>query len=74
VKIRGAITKLRDQIKALELRSAILQRTLTQTWQEEKDTAISSDPAMSKLCDLDAIVGGEKEALGHSKRSRHECV
>jgi estrogen-related receptor beta like 1 len=46
IKIRGAISKLREQIKALELRSAILQRTLTQTWQEEKETGLSSDPAI----------------------------
>jgi estrogen-related receptor beta like 1 len=41
MKIRGAITKMREQIKALELRSAILQRTLTETWQE--DSRLSSD-------------------------------
>lgn len=36
MKIKGAISKLREQIKALELRSSILQRSLTQTWREDK--------------------------------------
>lgn len=35
--IKTATAKLRDEIKALELRSAILQRSLTQTWLEEKE-------------------------------------
>lgn len=35
--IKTATSKLRDEIKALELRSAILQRSLTQTWLEEKE-------------------------------------
>jgi estrogen-related receptor beta like 1 len=35
--IKTASTKLREEIKQLELRSAILQRSLTQTWIEEKD-------------------------------------
>jgi estrogen-related receptor beta like 1 len=39
MKIRTAITKMREQIKALELRSSILQRSLMQTWQDEKDIA-----------------------------------
>jgi len=39
--IKTATTKLRDEIKALELRSAILQRSLTQAWLDEK--AISDD-------------------------------
>ena len=37
--IKTASTKLREEIKALELRSAILQRSLTQTWLEEKEIA-----------------------------------
>ena len=37
MKIKSAITKLKEQIKALELRSSILQRTLTQTWQDENN-------------------------------------
>jgi estrogen-related receptor beta like 1 len=39
MKIRTAITKMREQVKALELRSSILQRSLTQTWQDEKEIA-----------------------------------
>lgn len=39
MKIRTAITQMKEQIKALELRSSILQRSLTQTWQEEKKSA-----------------------------------
>jgi hypothetical protein len=46
MKIKGAISKVREQIKALELRSSILQRALTQTWQEERDVELSSNPAM----------------------------
>jgi hypothetical protein len=46
MKIKGAISKVREQIKALELRSAILQRALTQTWQEERDVELGSDPAI----------------------------
>jgi estrogen-related receptor beta like 1 len=42
MKIKQAIAKLREQIKALELRSAILQRSLTQTWQDEKEAADES--------------------------------
>lgn len=39
MKIKAAISKLREQIKALELRSSILQRSLTQTWQDDKEIA-----------------------------------
>lgn len=35
MKIKTAITKLREDIKGLELQSAILQRSLTQSWLEE---------------------------------------
>ena len=37
MKMKSAINKLRDDIKALELQSAILQRSLTQSWLEENE-------------------------------------
>lgn len=37
MKIKGAISKLREQTRALEMRSAILQRSLTQTWQDNEE-------------------------------------
>lgn len=37
MKLKTAITKLREEIKHLELRSSILQRSLTQTWLDEKE-------------------------------------
>lgn len=37
MKMKTAITKLRDEIKGLEIRSAILQRSLTQSWLDEKE-------------------------------------
>lgn len=36
--IKTASTKLREEIKQLELRSAILQRSLTQSWLDEKES------------------------------------
>jgi uncharacterized protein (DUF342 family) len=36
-KIRGAIVQLKREFKKLELQSAILQRSLTQAWLEERD-------------------------------------
>ena len=35
--IKTALAKLKEDIKQLELRSAILQRSLSQAWLEEKD-------------------------------------
>jgi estrogen-related receptor beta like 1 len=37
LRIRTAITQLKDDIKGLELQSAILQRSLTQTWLDERE-------------------------------------
>jgi estrogen-related receptor beta like 1 len=37
MKIRSAIVQLKEEVKKLELQSAILQRSLTQTWLEERD-------------------------------------
>jgi estrogen-related receptor beta like 1 len=36
-KIRSAIVQLKEEVKKLEIQSAILQRSLTQTWLEERD-------------------------------------
>ena len=38
IQIKDASQNLKEEIKKLELRSAILQRTLTQTWLEDKKT------------------------------------
>jgi estrogen-related receptor beta like 1 len=38
MKIKNAIVKLREDIKGLELQSAILQRSLTQTWLDERES------------------------------------
>jgi estrogen-related receptor beta like 1 len=40
MKIRSAIVQLKDEVKKLEIQSAILQRSLTQTWLEERDLNI----------------------------------
>ncbi|OHS93873.1 huntingtin-interacting protein [Tritrichomonas foetus] len=37
MKMKQAITSLKENIKALELRSSILQRSLTQTWLDDKE-------------------------------------
>jgi estrogen-related receptor beta like 1 len=37
LKIRTAIAQLKEDIKGLELQSAILQRSLTQTWLDERE-------------------------------------
>ena len=37
MKMKQAITNLKEEIKALELRSSILQRSLTQTWLDNKE-------------------------------------
>ncbi|OHT00881.1 huntingtin-interacting protein [Tritrichomonas foetus] len=42
MKMKSAINKLRDDIKALELQSAILQRSLTQSWLEENEITDSA--------------------------------
>jgi estrogen-related receptor beta like 1 len=39
-KIRSAIVQLKAEVKRLELQSAILQRSLTQTWLEERDLEV----------------------------------
>jgi len=44
MKIKAAIAKLREQIRTLELRSAILQRSLTQTWHDDKKLAKIQEP------------------------------
>jgi estrogen-related receptor beta like 1 len=40
MKIRSAIVQLKEEVKKLELQSAILQRSLTQTWLEERDLTL----------------------------------
>ncbi|KAH0804460.1 intraflagellar transport protein 57-like [Histomonas meleagridis] len=42
MKIKMGITKLKDEVKSLELQSAILQRSLIQSWLEENELAKSS--------------------------------
>jgi len=42
LKMKTGIANLREQKKALELQSAILQRSLTQAWLEEKDRELAN--------------------------------
>jgi hypothetical protein len=37
IKIRQAIVTLKEEVKKLDLQSAILQRSLTQTWLDERE-------------------------------------
>jgi uncharacterized protein (DUF342 family) len=39
-KSRRAIVQLKEEVKKLELQSAMLQRSLTQTWLEERDLEV----------------------------------
>jgi estrogen-related receptor beta like 1 len=41
LKIRTAIVQLKEEIKGLELQSAILQRSLTQTWLDERELELA---------------------------------